>query len=57
LVKKKDANLSGLNGIKTKGVIQAVIDEDEDAFGEGEDSEEEERRLLKERKQNQANLS
>ena len=47
LVQKKAANLAGIGG-KKKGAIDAVIDEDESAFHEGEDSDEEETRLRKE---------
>jgi len=48
LVQKKAANLAGIGG-KKRGAIDAVIDEDEDAFKEGEDSDEEENRLRKEK--------
>jgi hypothetical protein len=53
LALKKGANLDGISGNKKKGLDVIDIDDD-NAFREGEDSDEEERRLMKERKQQQA---
>jgi hypothetical protein len=55
LVQKKAANLAGI-GEKKKGAFSAVIDEDESAFHEGEDSEEEEKRIRNEAVANNRNV-